>query len=409
VTDIRVAIETVVSERAWGSIVRARIEERDHDRHGQTIRVRALARNMLGTPSIGEVWRVNGPIGETQWGLQLDALAAVREVPTGRLIEAFLAANVPGVGTERAARLWNHWGMQIANVLVDDARIAEIAEVIAPDRPAMGPILAAACCRTWRDAVASTRTLVWLANQGFDDVKIARQIIAILGETAIEELTANPYVLVALLSWNKVDKAAQRLLREAGIEAPRCDPRRLIGAVDATIKQAIRNGHTALDHSALSASVAKHLGLVVTSVLVERAISVAESVGAIVSAGEIWRAPGCAAMEEDLTKCLKALMEKDYPRPIELPTHDRLEGALSVMRVSDHAMHPEQQRAVLRVLTRPLAALQGGAGVGKTTALLAVCDLWANAGGAVLGCTISGKAALRLSRATGRLAMTLAR
>ena len=61
------------------------------------------------------------------------------------------------------------------------------------------------------------------------------------------------------------------------------------------------------------------------------------------------------------------------------------------------------------VLSCPLACLQGGAGVGKTHAVRAVCNVWEANGGTVLLTAIAGKAALRLSRATGRLARTLAR
>jgi len=39
----------------------------------------------------------------------------------------------------------------------------------------------------------------------------------------------------------------------------------------------------------------------------------------------------------------------------------------------------------------------------------AICDIWENEGGHLLLCTIAGKAALKLSRSTGRLAMTIAR
>src|SRR5690606_15928737 len=53
--------------------------------------------------------------------------------------------------------------------------------------------------------------------------------------------------------------------------------------------------------------------------------------------------------------------------------------------------------------------LQGGAGVGKTHTTKAVCAAWEAAGGKVLLAALSGKAALRLSRSTGRLARTLFR
>ena len=77
--------------------------------------------------------------------------------------------------------------------------------------------------------------------------------------------------------------------------------------------------------------------------------------------------------------------------------------------LAGHPLHQEQREAVLKVVLSPLACLQGGAGVGKTTTAKVICDLWEQFGGNLVLTAIAGKAALRLSRSTGRLAMTLAR
>lgn len=400
----RAAVQTIVSERSFGSILSIRVDEPLHARHGQVVRARIASAAMVRRPAVGDVWRFEGPIAETQWGPQLEALSAVQEVPSGRLIVAFLAAHVPGVGNERAERLWNRWGFELETVLSDVGRVAEIATVLAPDRPTLAPALATACCAAWSTSVAEIRTVVWLAKRGIHDVRIARRVIAVLGEGAIESLQANPYILVALVAWKSLDALALQLLREAGIENARCDPRRLVGAVDEAVKRAIRNGDTAINPGDLLATVEKILG---GSALAAKAIELGELEGAIVRAGSVWRAPGCASMEDDLVARLHAISAGHSS--VALPAPEALRAHLRDLRISGHLMHEEQQEAVLRLLARPVACLQGAAGVGKTTAVQAICDVWTGAGGRVVLCTVAGKAALRLSRATQRLGTTMAR
>ena len=72
-------------------------------------------------------------------------------------------------------------------------------------------------------------------------------------------------------------------------------------------------------------------------------------------------------------------------------------------------LHPDQRSAVLELLRQPVSLLTGGPGVGKTTIVQFVAQL-AEAGGAeVLLASPTGRAAKRLSEATGRPASTLHR
>lgn len=82
---------------------------------------------------------------------------------------------------------------------------------------------------------------------------------------------------------------------------------------------------------------------------------------------------------------------------------ERAEAAASI------ELHPGQRSAVLELLKQPVTLLTGGPGVGKTTIVQFVAQL-AEAGGAkVLLASPTGRAAKRLSEATGRPASTLHR
>ena len=299
--------------------------------------------------------------------------------------------------------------MGLPEILGDDSNIHAIATVIAPERPNLGLALAAGCVKAWREAEVATRTIMWLSERGVDDAHIARRIIAILGERAVESLEANPYVLVPLLPWSKVDDLGLKLLAEANVSLPRRDARRLVGAVDAAVRTAIIDGHTAIRGDQLRQLIGRHLRVHADSTIVAEAIDQGVVNGAIIGAGDIWRAPGCASMEEDLVARLSRMQAPDYPCPVVVPSPEELLGRLQTMLIGGHRMHPEQIAACMKLILIPLACLQGGAGVGKTTTTQAIADLWASLGGRLVLCCIAGKAALRLSRSTHRLAVTLAR
>lgn len=405
---MRVNVASILSQKDYGTIFSAVIDDPHDARHGQRIRVKGTFKHLLGLPVAGEVWDVDGTIVDTdEYGAQINASRAVRVMPTGKLIMSFLAAHAPGVGADRAALLWKRYGMELETVLSDEANITDIAGAIAPDRPHLAPRLAAACVKTWQEAKAEVRMLAWLAAQGIEDITLARRIGRILGPDAVEQLSRNPYVLVPLLPWRKVDELGKKLFAEARIANPSKDVRRLVGACDASVKALIADGHTATSFANLREVLAKRLGVVPKSPLIDQAIDTGKRNGALLPIDDGWRAPGCAAMEDSVLERLRKIMES--VDPVQIPSEESLKLLLTGSKVSGQSLHPEQLAAVLNVITRPLACLQGGAGVGKTTTTQAICDLWERLGGDLVLTSLSGKAALRLSRATGRRAMTMAR
>jgi exodeoxyribonuclease V alpha subunit len=406
---MRIVIQTILSERHFGVIVSARIDELGHPSDGELVRVKALSANMLGRPVPGEVWEIEGEVKNSNWGPQVEPSKAVRLLPTGKLVRNFLASHVPGVGPERAEALWKKFGMNLAEILSNDENLASIAEVIAPDRPSFGPHLAAACIRAYRDAASEARTVMWLAEKGVEDVNIARRVVLILGDEAIQRLETNPYLLTSLLPWDNVDKLSLRLLHEIGVYAPHQDVRRYVGAVDAAVRMAISEGHTAILNERLRLTLAKCLGVSEKSQFVNDAIAAGERNGAVIQSPAGWRAPGCAVMEDAVIARFRRMLAADYPRPVPMPSAETVETLLSDFEVRGRPLHDEQRAAVIKILHSPLACLQGGAGVGKTSTTKAVCDLWEDQGGHLLLCTIAGRAALRLSRSTSRLAVTIAR
>jgi exodeoxyribonuclease V alpha subunit len=404
-----VSVTSIISQQDFGTIFAGEIAEPGHARCGTSIRVNAYASAMLGRPAKGELWEVDGPLRETrQWGWQIKARKAYRPTPKGKLIRAFLEGHSPGIGPERAQALWDAFGDRLGAVLSDESNIPQLAEVIAPNRRHLAPVLAAACVGAWKEAKGETAILAWLDQHGVEDIALARRIVKLLGDSAVERLTKNPYCLVPLLPWRTVDTLGRKLLEAAGNTNPEHDARRLVGACDAAVKAHIDKGHTAGTQETLTEALARLLKQSETSDIVAKAVAAGIKNTAILPVtADWWRAPGCATMEDEVLDWLRRI--RSSTSPIAVPDSGALAGLLLGMEVEHHCLHPEQRDAVVKILSCPLACLQGGAGVGKTTTTKAICDLWEHHGGKVLLAAVPGKAALRLSRSTQRPAMTLAR
>lgn len=400
---MRVVVRKIVSEREYGCIFAA-APETEPDRE---VCIVAWANSMVGIPIPGETWEIEGRRRRTDRGDQIEASKAVCVLPTGRLIVSYLAAHLPGIGQHRAQRLWYAFGPDLGEVLSSEDNVGEIAKVIAPDRPVLSIRLASAMVHEWRAASATTKTVEWLAARGVESLPLALRVVRLLGPSAVERLERNPYCLVPVLPWSKVDDLGQRLLAKASETNNYDDRRRLVGAVDAAVKLVIRDGHTCLSGEMLRNHLARLLGVPHGHPRVQAAVDAGLANGSIIPSYRGWRAPGCAVMEGRVVEMLRTM--QSVTRPITVPPQDVLERRLNAFSIDGQLLHAEQARAVSEVLQRPVAALQGGAGTGKTFTARAIVALWEDLGGSVLCCALSGKAALRLSQSTGRQARTIAR
>ena len=407
---MRVEIASILSRREFGVIFSGTVVTEGHHRSEDRIRVRGLFTSMSGEPVVGETWDVEGLISDTPYGPQMEARRARRVLARGRLIKKFLAAHVPGIGEERANNLWTAFevegGEALGDVLSDPKNLDRIAEVIAPSRPLLSMRIASACIAAWRHATSEAALMTWLDAQGIDDVGLARRVHAILGDDAVTTLSANPYVLVPLLSWKRVDALGKKLLSAQGASVVD-DARRRVGAADEVVKRTLLQGDTATTLPGLRESLTRLLAVDDRPLDVDLAIEAAVANGALVPEGEDWRAPGAAAMEESVSRRLAELaggMQRVRP-----PSPSRLAEILADVASPVLPLHEQQAAAAAKVLGLPVACLTGGAGTGKTYTCKVICDAWERLGGTVLLSALAGKAALRLSRSTRRLAKTLAR
>ncbi|WP_370311695.1 AAA family ATPase [Sagittula sp.] len=317
---------------------------------------------------------------------------------------------VRGVGNDRAERIFNAYGADLDRAFLSPEALEELAVVIAgkPYPTRFARRVAAELAAEWKHRLKPEfEAAAWLAKHGIQDARLTSQIVRLLGKDTSLALQQNPYVLSRALSWSVVDQVGLPLLskRSEGMCALQA-PQRLVGAVGSAMADLLQDGNTATDVMSLATRVSRKLRS--TEAVARASIEQAVTKGHILRTGDLLRSPGCAWMEKLITKrfCSMARCETSAVKV----------DAKTVARHLDHwrtGQRPqpssEQAASVQFALERQLSVITGGAGTGKTTSMLGVVEAWTAMGGSVQLCTLSGKAALRLSQTTRRRAKTIHR
>jgi exodeoxyribonuclease V alpha subunit len=357
-------------------------------------------------PEMGDPLRVAGRWREhPTYGWQLHAPSSTcrRIVPRNALIVPWLCS-LPGIGPKRAKRLTEHYGSDLGSVLGGGAPIEDIARVIDDERPHLAARIAGNINMSWVTLMGEYETTVWLEEQGIVDAGVARMVRSLMGAGASAILAANPYVLSGILPWRQVDLLGRRILeaqrpgRTIGLSMER-----LVGAVDAEMREVTSRGDTAAPKDAFMDDVAKRIGHEPTPELTATLVTAAVRNQAVIDGGMVWRSPGCAVMEDEVAvRCRRMALGLEASGRVLVPLRHALAERVETLAAGDRALHPEQKEAVCKVLGSALSCLVGGGGTGKTSTCRAIVEIWEGLGGRVEMAALSGMAALRLTEGVRR-------
>lgn len=362
-------------------------------------RVVADAAILLRPPGIGERWEVAGPVRvHPHYGRQVHAERVVPIRPHGELLRRFLARNktFQGVGEARARRLWDAFGEGL-NDLLDAGNTLRLADVLGSD-------LAASLVDAWRESQGEAKVVRWLEDHRFP-VTLAVKVMRLWGADAADKVAENPYRMLAVAGWTKVDAAAL----DAGA-APDC-PERRIAAVEATCYRALANQHTTIPEPELLAGIRGLLRC--PPQVAQDALALAEVDHAVVKTPDgFWQPFGPAVMEAFVRNRIRELVEAEFAPSGSLywarPEDRQVSDLVAAFESQEgFALTEEQRHAVWMAMTQRFALVLGGAGTGKTSLLKAVAYAQAETGGTLHAVALAGKAAQRL-REVGCQARTLA-
>lgn len=311
---------------------------------------------------------------------------------------------IKGIGPIHAARIVDAFAEATFEVIdVDPQRLTQVKGI--------GPVRAGRIAAAW----AEQRHIreVMAALQGFGlSTSLAVRIYKCFGDESAAIIAKAPYRLAREV-WGIGFKTADTIARAVGI-APDASERLQAGVLYA-LSAAADQGHTLLPAADLTLQAADLLG--VDAPCVRAAIDVLAKTGEIVAATRAQTLDSFLALapfaraESGFAAGLQALMNVGTnTRSAAIFGHVSWSMAFSWLAERQGLrLAPEQEAGVQTALTSPVAILTGGPGTGKTHTLCAVLAL-ARAKG--LRCVLAaptGRAAKRMTEATGQPAATLHR
>ncbi len=337
---------------------------------------------------------------DARYGRQF-AIEAIRPVPptTREGIEKYLASGfVEGIGPVLAERIVDHFGERTLALLDESPeRITEVEGI--------GKVRGARIMRAWREQRQVRSVMVFLQSHGVSPA-FAVKIYKHYGDKAVQVVRENPYKLAEDIHGIGF-RTADAIALKAGLE--RDSLARLRAGLLYTLRQAHSDGHMYLPLDDLKGRAVEILA-VPPDMLGGAVESLAHDERIIIEPlahgrpPAIFRAPAHRA-ELGAARHLSHLVGAEH-----WLTFSKLDDRLAkIEREMGVRLAPAQKKAALAVFEHKVVVITGGPGTGKTTIIRAVVSLAEQLDRRVSLCAPTGRAAKRMSEATGRDASTIHR
>lgn len=339
-----------------------------------------------------------------KYGRQFRFSQANEQEPTSEeALVSYLSSNlIKGMGPELAERVVKAFGKDTIRVLDQDPdRLKDVRGI--------GKKNFETIVESWREHRALTDLMQFLQPHGISaayGVRIYREY----GAHAVEIVRTNPYRLamdIRGIGFVTADAIAKKL----GFEPD--DPLRMQGAVLFALQKASEDGHVYLPQEELVSRIQNGFGLSKEGVLDAVNALRDESRVVIETVNPDENGNGEKAIymswlyrcEDKTAYYLERLLQ--MPSNVTFKKLDKqVEEALSSQPFT---LDEEQAKAVRQAAANKVMVLTGGPGTGKTTIIKAIIALFRQVTARIYLAAPTGRAAKRMSEATGREARTLHR
>jgi exodeoxyribonuclease V alpha subunit len=403
--------------------------------------------NMLGI-NVGESVAVSGTwASHPQYGRQFKA-DTVRTVLPATIagLEKYLGSGlIKGVGPVTAHRIVRKFGLDTLQVIEEEPR--RLHEVLG-----VGPKRVKVITHAWEEQRQIKEVMLFLQSHNVS-TGLAVKIYKAYGDNSIAIVQADPYRLAREI-YGIGFITADKIARELGIAHDA--PERVAAGVAYVLSQAADEGNVYMPADELAKQAAELLGVTPAQAMDGiRTLAEAEEVRVEGANDEPPQAAGAPALALDGDRLMDAPTLRRAPAtpapPAQLPANSVLaeeravyltpfyygeigvanrirrlsmarEDRLQIFQTFDWpsafaalqanttlALSAQQQEAVQVALTRRVAVLTGGPGTGKTTTVRSIIRLVEAAGKTATLASPTGRAAKRLSEASGRPAKTIHR
>jgi exodeoxyribonuclease V alpha subunit len=347
----------------------------------------------------GEYIQATGSwVHDRDHGLQFKA-AELRTTPpnTAEGIAKYLGSGlIKGIGPQFAKRIVDVFGERTLTVIDESPTFLREVKGIGPRRVQR-------IRESWQQQKAVRAIMLFLQSHGVGTARAVR-IYKTYGDQALHLVRSDPYRLATDI-WGIGFHTADQLAERLGID--RGSPLRARAALRYVLQQLSNEGHVGYPEAAV-------IDRTVELTQIDRDV-VADAVEVGRSEGDLVREPIAEEpwlylkplflAEVGVARSLRQLREGEHPLPAI-----HIEVALRWVETKMGLELASNQRdAIRQAATQKVMVVTGGPGVGKTTIVRGILEIFAAKGLRCALCAPTGRAAKRLSETTGREAKTIHR
>jgi len=313
-------------------------------------------------------------------------------------IERYLSSGlIPGIGDELAKRIVKEFGLRTFEVVGSSPESLTAVEGIGPSR-------AKKITEAWKDQKQIQDVMVFLRGHGVS-AAFATRIFKRYGADAIDIVQSNPYRL-ALDIWGIGFRSADAIAQNLGIEKDAGE--RIEAGLLHVLGQLSEDGHVIVPQAHAIATGAELLG--VDPALIPPAITRLLVSNLIVREDLVPHGPSLSLANLHAYECDAAEFF------VEVATSQGCSIDVDIDKFLDQyekrneiRLAPQQREAIIAGVQDKTVVITGGPGVGKTTIIRALVEIYDQAGLEIALAAPTGRAAKRLSESTSRGASTLHR
>lgn len=333
-------------------------------------------------------WRV-----DKRYGRQFAAESWSEEMPADIIgIEKYLGSGlVKGIGPKFAKQIVSHFGLETFEVIETD--IDRLREV-----PGIGKGRVSKIKESWEKQKDVKDIMVFLQGHGVSSTYAAK-IYKQYGKDSIEKVQGNPYCLADDI-WGIGFKTADSIAEKLGYE--KNDLRRCRSGILYTLSKLSEDGHVYSEREQLVKS-AKELLQADEEHIVQALDQMIEAEDLILDDEALFLPPFYYA-EVGVANKIKRLLEDS--------SGTLFDGTLNIEEIVKQTSiqyDDVQVAAIGQAVKSKFMVLTGGPGTGKTTTTLGIIAALESLGQSILLAAPTGRAAKRMSEATGKEAKTIHR